>query len=74
MNLNLKGKIVIVTGGGSGIGGAITLALADEGAIPVVLGRSPLDDAFSERMLQSQPRAGFVQVDLVDDARGRAAV
>ncbi|MFX7731708.1 short-chain dehydrogenase, partial [Acinetobacter baumannii] len=36
MDLNLQDKVVIVTGGASGIGGAISLQLAAEGAIPVV--------------------------------------
>jgi L-fucose dehydrogenase len=36
MDLVLKDKVVIVTGGGSGIGAAVSLGLAREGAIPVV--------------------------------------
>jgi len=40
MDLNLKEKVFIVTGGSSGIGEAITRTLADEGAIPVIASRS----------------------------------
>lgn len=39
MDLNLKDKVYIVTGGLKGIGRAISLQLAREGAIPVVLNR-----------------------------------
>lgn len=41
MNLNLKEKVIIVTGGAKGIGAAIVKELASEGAIPVIAGRSP---------------------------------
>jgi L-fucose dehydrogenase len=44
MNLDLKGKIIIVTGGAKGIGAGITKALAAEGAIPVVVGRDAKDN------------------------------
>jgi L-fucose dehydrogenase len=37
MDLQLNGKVVIVTGGAKGIGAAICEGLAEEGAIPVVL-------------------------------------
>lgn len=40
MDLNLKDKVFIVTGGAKGIGEAIVLELAHEGAIPVIVGRS----------------------------------
>ena len=32
MDLGLQGKVVVVTGGGAGIGAAISLSLAEEGA------------------------------------------
>ncbi|UII34571.1 SDR family oxidoreductase [Fulvivirga ulvae] len=40
MDLNLKDKVFIVTGGAKGIGEAIVLELAHEGAVPVIVGRS----------------------------------
>ncbi|MDB5061778.1 MAG: lvr [Mucilaginibacter sp.] len=44
MNLNLTDKIIIVTGGAKGIGEGIVHALAAEGAIPVIIGRSVEDN------------------------------
>lgn len=40
MDLNLTNKVFIVSGGGKGIGAAITRSLVEEGAIPVIAGRS----------------------------------
>jgi L-fucose dehydrogenase len=44
MDLILKDKIIIVTGGAKGIGAGITRALASEGAMPVIVGRSKEDN------------------------------
>lgn len=44
MDLGLKDKVVIVTGGAKGIGAGIVKALAAEGAIPVIVGRSEGDN------------------------------
>lgn len=44
MNLNLKDKVVIVTGGAKGIGLEICKVLAQEGAIPVIIGRKEVDN------------------------------
>ena len=74
MDLKLAGKPVIVTGGGSGIGAAISLALAHEGAIPVIFGRSPLAAEFEQALRAIQPAARFHQLDLTDEAACRAAV
>jgi L-fucose dehydrogenase len=55
MDLELNGKVVVVTGGGAGIGGAISEGLAAEGAIPAILGRSALGAEFEARIRALQP-------------------
>lgn len=69
MDLGLAGKAVIVTGGGSGIGAAITEVLAEEGAKPVILARRPPEADWLARV-----GAEFVQVELSEDAACVAAV
>ncbi|MBS1755447.1 MAG: SDR family oxidoreductase [Ferruginibacter sp.] len=44
MNLQLKDKVIIVSGGAKGIGAGITKALAAEGAVPVIIGRNETDN------------------------------
>lgn len=44
MDLQLKEKIIIVTGGAKGIGEGIVRSLAAEGAFPVIVGRSEEDN------------------------------
>lgn len=44
MDLQLKDKVIIVTGGAKGIGEGIVQVLAGEGAIPVIVGRSAADN------------------------------
>jgi L-fucose dehydrogenase len=44
MELNLNNKIILVTGGAKGIGEGISLALAREGAVPVIIGRNETDN------------------------------
>lgn len=44
MDLQLKDKIVIVTGGAKGIGEGIVHVLANEGAVPVIVGRNADDN------------------------------
>jgi L-fucose dehydrogenase len=41
MDLKLKDKVVLITGGAKGIGAAIVRAAAAEGAIPVIVDRDP---------------------------------
>lgn len=74
MDLHLKDKVVIVTGGASGIGAAISLTLAEEGAIPVILGKSPMSPEFAQQLQAKAAQHLFVQVELSDDAACRAAV
>jgi len=74
MKLELDGKLVIVTGGGAGIGGAISTLLAEEGAIPAILGRSALDPAFEANIRALQPATMFIRTEMTDDAACAAAV
>ena len=50
MDLKLKDKKVVITGGAKGIGAAVVKSFAAEGAIPIILGRNPQEakDLISE--------------------------
>ena len=74
MDLHLKDKVVIVTGGASGIGAAISLTLAQEGAVPVILGKSPMPAEFAEQLQATAARHLFIQLELSDEAACGAAV
>ncbi|MBD9527206.1 MULTISPECIES: SDR family oxidoreductase [Paracoccus] len=69
MDLHLQGKVIVVTGGGSGIGAGITEVLSEEGARVVIVARRAPDAEWL-----AQRGADFVQAELSDDAACRAAV
>lgn len=74
MDLHLQDKVIIVTGGAAGIGAAISLQLAAEGAIPVVCGKSAMTPAFESELMRRQPEARFFQFDLEDEVDCRGMV
>jgi L-fucose dehydrogenase len=61
VDLQLKGKVIIVTGGAKGIGAAIVRACADEGAIPAIVGR----DAEAGQKLQAELQNGGASCGLI---------
>ena len=54
MDLQLQGKIIIVSGGARGIGEGITNILAAEGAIPIIIGRSEEHNLALVKSIQQQ--------------------
>ncbi|AOW10299.1 L-fucose dehydrogenase [Flavobacterium gilvum] len=54
MNLNLKDKIIIVTGGAKGIGLGICKVLASEGAVPVIVGRVDADNQIAIKEIEAE--------------------
>lgn len=72
MNLDLKDKVILVSGGAKGIGEGVMRVLGAEGAIPVVIGRNESDNAAVVRAIEaSGGRAFGVQAELsqTDDCR-----
>lgn len=65
MDLNLKDKVFIVTGGAKGIGKSIVLALAKEGAIPVIVGRNAADNKLVvDEVVQSGGKSISIEAEL----------
>jgi L-fucose dehydrogenase len=75
MDLQLKDKVVIVTGGGKGIGAAISRACAQEGAIAVIVDRDTLSgEKIAEELRGLGATAHVIGADLTLPANCRAAV
>jgi L-fucose dehydrogenase len=70
MDLQLKGKVIIVTGGAKGIGEGIVRVLAAEGAIPVIVGRNEADN----QKLANEVSAFHVVAELTDPTECSKAV
>lgn len=59
MDLQLKDKVIIVSGGAKGIGAGIVKALAKEGAIPVIVGRNEQDSLNTLAEIEAAGGKGF---------------
>ena len=69
---NLKGQVVIVTGGASGIGGALTSVLTQRGASVVAV---DVDEKAGERIVKENPdKIAFLNGDVSKEAVAKEAV
>lgn len=71
MDLELKDKVILVSGGAKGIGAGITKALAAEGAIPVIVGRNTADN---DAMINEAGRGHAITAELADPLACKSAV
>lgn len=75
MDLQLKDKVVIVTGGAKGIGAAIVRACAAEGAVPVIVGRDPESGREVQLEIEkADARCGRITIDLDTGEKCQRAV
>ena len=75
MDLHLKNKVVIITGGAKGIGAGITRGFASEGAIPIIIGRNPDEaQAIVDELQALGQQADAVIAEMTCEADVRKAV
>lgn len=70
----LKGQVAVVTGGSNGLGEAICLRMAEEGAAVVVLDIDTRGQAVVDGLEAVGHRAIFVRTDVTDEAQVRSAM
>ncbi len=67
MDLNLKDKVVIITGGTKGIGGGISRCVAQEGGIPVFIGRTnKTGEKLFNELIEKGQQGYFIQANMND--------
>ncbi len=75
MDLGLRDKVVLVTGGAKGIGLGVAQVLAAEGAIPVIVGRNATDNAAAaDAITAAGGRAWPIEAELSQPDACRQAV
>ncbi|MDA0193649.1 MAG: SDR family NAD(P)-dependent oxidoreductase, partial [Bacteroidetes bacterium] len=73
MDLGIKGKVFLVTGGASGIGEAICRSIAAEEGIPVIIDRDDKKGVSLANGLKSSG-AFFIKTDLIEESQCKSAV
>lgn len=75
MDLQLSGKVVLITGGAKGIGEAITRGCAREGAIPIFVDKdAPAGKQLEADLKKEGARCAFVSADVLPAENCRATV
>lgn len=75
MDLQLKDKVIVITGGASGIGAAISEACSAEGAIPVIVNRDTEDARrFAEELRAAGKDCELIMTELLEPESCKQAV
>jgi L-fucose dehydrogenase len=75
MDLHLKDKVVVVTGGAKGIGASIAAACGEEGAIPVIVDRSAdAAEQVQAQLHRNRAISHFIEAELSDPTNCKRAV
>ena len=72
MNLNLQDKVILISGGAKGIGGAISIGLIEEGAIPVMI--DPSEKEGKEIIDLAKGKALHIPIRLNSEEDARLAI